>query len=130
MKTMLARALCRILAASLALLPWQAQAGLIGTGQAAQPAQHVPAVDRGALAAQLQALGVPPQEASERVAALTDAEIADLAGRAGVLPAGGIAGLLPILVLAFLLWRFTASDEAKAEAARGKPTMKPAPEKK
>lgn len=131
MKSMLARVICRILAVSLAVLPWQAQAGLIGTDQAAR-ATVGGFVERAEVAAQLQAYGISPQEARERVAALTDAEVADLAGRVDALPAGGIVGLLPILVIVFLLWRFTVSDQAKAEAAKSapKPAPKPAPEKK
>ena len=84
------------------------------------------------MAAQLQSFGLSPEEAGARVAALTDAEVAGLADRIDVLPSGGFSGLLPILVLIFLLWRFTASDQAKAEAAKSapKPAPKPAPEKK
>ena len=131
MNSMLARFVCRILAASVFVLPFPAQAGLIGTEQAASAPMATNAVSRGQLAAQLQMLGISPEAAAERVAALSDAEIASLAGRVDALPAGGLVGLLPILVLVFLLWRFTASDQAKAEsAAREKAASKPAPEKK
>ena len=132
MKSMLARFACRILAASMIVLPFHAHAGLIGTDQATSAPTATNAVSRGELAAQLRMLGLSPEAASERVAALTDAEIAGLAGRIEEQPAGG--SILVIAVLAFLLWRFTASDQAKAEsAAREKaanPAPKPAPEKK
>jgi hypothetical protein len=131
MKPMLARFLCRILAASMMVLPFQAQAGLIGTDRAAGAPVPANAISRGSLAAQLESFGLSPETARERVAALTDAEIAGLAGRAGEQPAGGVAGLLWIAVIVFLVWRFTASDQAKAEeAARTKSSSKPAPEKK
>lgn len=134
MKSMLARFVCRILAASMLILPFQAQAGLIGSERAASAPTATNAISRGELAAQLQVLGLSPEAATERVASLTDGEIAGLAGRVDQLPAGGVAGLLWIAVVVFLIWRFTASDQAKAESeARdkaAKPAAKPAPEKK
>ena len=131
MKSMLARFVCRILAASMLVLPFPAQAGLIGTERVAAAPAATHAISRGELAAQLQTLGLSPEAATERVASLTDGEIALLAGRADQLPAGGVAGLLWIAVVVFLFWRFTASDQAKAEAAaREKAATKPAPEKK
>ena len=124
MNSTLARLVCRILAASMIVLPFHAQAGLIGTGQATSAPKAANAISRGELAAQLQVLGLSPEAAAERVAALTDAEVAGLEGRTGEMPAGANS-ILVILVLAFLLWRFTASDQAKAESA--KPAPKPAP---
>ncbi len=129
MKSMLARFICRILAASMVVLPFHAQAELIGTDQATSAPIATNAVSRGELAAQLRMLGLTPEAASERVAALTDAEVAGLAGRTGEAPAGA-SSILMILVLAFLLWRFTASDQAKAESAARDKAAKPAPEKK
>ena len=129
MKSMLARFICRILAASMVVLPFHAQAGLIGTDQATSAPMATNAVSRGELAAQLRMLGLTPEAAGERVAALTDAEVAGLAGRTGEAPAGA-SSILMILVLAFLLWRFTASDQAKAESAARDKAAKPAPEKK
>lgn len=120
MKSTFARMLCRILAASMIVLPWQAQAGMIGTDVAVAGA----VIDRGEMASQLQALGISPREARERVAALTDAEVASLAGRIDALPAGGIA-VLPIAVIVILIWYLTTSEKAQA-----KPAPKPAPEKK
>jgi|CXWL01.1.fsa_nt_gi hypothetical protein len=132
MKSMLARFVCRILAASMVVLPFQAHAGLIGTDRAASATLATNAVSRSELAVQLGMLGLAPEAASERVAALTDTEVASLAGQIEERPAGG--SFLMIAVLAFLLWRFTASDQAKAEAAArdkaAKPAAKPVPEKK
>ena len=130
MKSMLARFVCRILAASMLVLPFQARAGLIGTDRAATAPTATNAISRGELAAQLQTLGLSPEAATERVASLTDGEIAGLAGRVDQSPAGGVAGLLWIAVIVFLFWRFTASDQAKAESAAREKAAKPAPEKK
>ena len=129
MKSTFARMLCRILAASMIVLPWQAQAGMIGTDVAVAGA----VIDRGEMASQLQALGISPQEARERVAALTDAEVASLAGRIDALPAGGVAGVLPIVVVGVLLWWFLVGEKAQAETTKGKGAPAkpaPAPEKK
>jgi hypothetical protein len=54
---------------------------------------------------QLEALGVDPAEAGERVALLTDAEAASLAGKLDELPAGGIGffGVMGIIALVFLV---------------------------
>ena len=131
MKSTLARIICRFLVASMIALPWQAQAGMVGTDAAV--ARTV--VDRAAIASQLQALGISPQAAQERVAALTDAELASLAGRIDALPAGGLAGVLPFVAVAILLWWFfegqparAQADSSKGKTAPAKPA--PAPEKK
>jgi hypothetical protein len=129
MNSTFARITCRILVASMIALPWHAQAGMIGTDVAVRG----PVIDRGAIALQLEALGVSPQAARERVAALTDAEVADLAGRIDALPAGGISGVLPIVVVVILIWWFTAGEKAHAESSKGKTAPSkpaPAPEKK
>jgi hypothetical protein len=126
MKSTFARFVCRILAASIIVLPFHAQAGLIGTDEATL-------VDRGAVAAQLQAFGLSPQEARARVAALTEAEVAALADQIDALPAGGLAGLLPIIVVGLLLWHFANTETSSAKAAPAKPAPAkpaPAPEKK
>ena len=130
MKSMLARFVCRILAVSMLVLPFPAQAGLVGTDRVVTAPTTTNAISRGELAAQLQALGLSQEAASERVASLTDGEIAGLAGRVDQLPAGGIAGLLWIAVIVFLFWRVNLSDQAKAESAAREKAAKPAPEKK
>ena len=119
MQSMLARLVCRILAASMLILPFQAQAGLIGSDRAASAPTVTNAISRGELAAQLQMLGLSPEAAAERVASLTDGEIAGLAGRVDQLPAGGVAGLLWIAVVVFLIWRFTASDRRRPNPRPG-----------
>ena len=90
MKSTMTRFICRILAASMIVLPWQAQAGMIATDQALGAAQSKVAgfLQRAEVAAQLERLGLSPQLAQERVAALTDAQVVEIAGRIDALPAG------------------------------------------
>jgi len=135
MKSTFARIICRMLVASMIVLPLQAGAGVIGTDQAIDAAQAQAArvsvagfIARAEVAGQLQAFGISSQAASDRVAALTDAEVAALAGRIDEQPAGGVSGILVVLVVMFLFWRFLMSDQAQAESAKSAP--KPAPEKK
>ena len=116
MKSTFARIICRILVTSMVVLPWQAQAGMIGTDVAVSGA----VIDRAGIASQLQALGIPPQAAQERVAALTDAEVAGLAGRMDALPAGAVGGLLPVIAAVVLIWWFTIGEKERGEAAKTK----------
>lgn len=104
MNSTFARFVCRILIASMFLLPFQSQAGLIGTDQAATRATVAGFIDRDDVAAQLQAFGISPQAAKERVSSLTDAEVAGLAGRIDTQPAGAVGGLLLIGVCLALIW--------------------------
>lgn len=106
MHSFFVRFVCRIMVACMIGLPFQAQAGMIGTDQAVSAARATVAgfVGRSDVAAQLQALGLSPQAAKERLAALTDQEVAGLAGRIDALPAGGIAGLLPIIAAVLLIY--------------------------
>ena len=130
MTSMFTRFICRILAVAMVVLPLHAQAGVIATDKAvAGEARATVAgfVARSEVAGKLQALGISPQAASERVAALSDAEVAGLAGRIDALPAGGIAGILPVLVVVLLVY-FLFIEKAPAKDAKG--TTKPAPEKK
>jgi len=62
-----------------------------------------------------------PGEAGARAAALSDAEVAGLAGRIDALPAGGIAGVLPLIVVAVLFYYLIVIPDT---------TPKPAAEKK
>lgn len=80
-----------------AILPAQAQA---------QRAEVDAFLGREDVRRQLQAFGVDPRQASERVAALSDSEIADLKGRIGDLPAAG-SDVLGVLVFLFVLLLIT-----------------------
>ncbi len=86
-----------------------AQAALIGAGQVAaatggqESRAHIAAVlERPAVQAKLQELGIAPEDAKARVAALTDDEAAALANKIDSLPAGG-DGVLGTLVFIFLV---------------------------
>ncbi len=114
----LVRFVSRLLIASLACLPFQARAEMIGTHTAVSVKQAQPA--RADLVGKLQAYGVAPDLAQARVAALTDAEALALADTIADAPAGAVAGhvLGIIFVALFLVWRFTLSDQAKAEQGK------------
>ena len=117
MKATFFRVVCRILAVSLIVLPLQVQAGMVGTGEAI--ATSASQADRAVIESQMQALGVSPQAALDRVAALTNAEVADLRARIDSLPAGGIAGVLPLIVVALLIYYLIVVPSTK-EAAPAK----------
>jgi len=78
---------------TLAIVPAQAPA---------QRAELEAFLDRADVRRQLQQYGVDTQQARERVAALSDSEIAELKGRIGELPAAG-TDVLGVLVFLFVL---------------------------
>ena len=86
-----------------------AQAAMVGTAQAVavqqgtlDRARLAALLERADLQAQLAALGVDVEQARERVAHLTDAEVARLNEQMGELPAGA-SSALGIVVLVFLI---------------------------
>ncbi len=126
------RFVCRALIVGIAALPLQAGAGLVASGDAVANSQRSQAA-RITIEGQLEALGVAASDAKLRVAALSDAEAASIAGRIDSAPAGANGGGVGIiLVLLFLIWRFFFSDQAQADAAKSapKPAAKPAAEQK
>jgi hypothetical protein len=105
------RAVCRLLIALAIWAPYQAaQAGMIGTEQLAQTSQTdrgtvLAFVTRGELAGELQGFGIDPATAKDRVAAMTDDEVRQLAGRINSAPAGAdVAGLLLLIVVIAVIW--------------------------
>ncbi len=112
MRSSFVRLLSRILIVCMIGLPFQVQAGLIGTDQIVTAEQALAARDmvtsvlsRGEVASQLQALGLTPEAAKDRVAALTDQEVSKLAGQIQNLPAGANGGALLLLILVgVLIW--------------------------
>ena len=106
------RFISRLLVVCMIGLPFQVSAGMIGTDQAVTAAQAQAAraivlsqISRTDVAGQLQSLGLTPQAASDRVAALTDAEVTKLAGQIESLPAGADGGsLLLLILLGVLIW--------------------------
>jgi hypothetical protein len=102
---MLRRLIASALILSLAL-PLPLQAGMVSTESALERARISAALDRAEVQQQLRAHGVTPDEIRMRVAALSDAEAAELAARIESLPAGGI-GLVGAIVLVFLVLLLT-----------------------
>jgi hypothetical protein len=64
-------------------------------------------LDRAEVQQQLQARGVNATDAKARVAALGDAELAQLAGQIDSLPAGGDVGVLGFILVVFLVLLLT-----------------------
>ena len=114
MQALFRRFICRLLVVSTIVLPYSAptQAAMIGTGQAigsveAQRGKVRSFVARADVQRQLAALGVEAAAVSERVNALTDDEVEQLAGRIDSLPAGAeisTAGLLLVLIVTLLIF--------------------------
>lgn len=118
MKSAAFRMICRFLISSLMAMSFgTSNAGMIGVDQLT--ASHSVQSDRAALmnlvnrtevASQLQARGIDPQIASERIAAMTDPEVQALKGQIDALPAGAAFGPDPVLIalgpilVAFLIW--------------------------
>ncbi|MGH8765161.1 MAG: PA2779 family protein [Burkholderiales bacterium] len=133
MNSTLARLISRTLIASMVVLPLQGRAGLVGTESVVAAQSQRDTVRnfmvRPDVAGKLQALGVPAAEAQKRVAALTDAEAAQLADRINSLPAGADPTTIGILlVIALVIWRlWVDAQEKETAAAKRAPSAKPAP---
>lgn len=106
----MARSVCGVLIMSVMMLSIQAPAvaGMVGTGEVI--AQQQQTLERGQLLgalaqedvrAQLVALGVDPEQAAARVAALSDEELQLLAAQMDEMPAGG--SVLGVVVFIFLV---------------------------
>ena len=112
MHTSFVRLVSRFLIVCMIGLPFQVHAGMVGTDTVVSAAQAEAArgmvasvLNRADVASQLQSLGLTPQAAKDRVAALTDAEVAKLAGQIESLPAGADGGsLLLLILLGVLIW--------------------------
>lgn len=98
------RFVASLLIVSLAV-PLPAQAAMVATESAlgAERDRIVEMLDRAEVQAQLQAYGVNLSDVKARVAALTDAEAAELAARIDELPAGGVSILGAILIVFLVL---------------------------
>ena len=113
MSTTFGRLLSRLLIVCLIGLPFQVNAGMIGTDEVVSAAQAQVAraivlsqISRADVASQLQSLGLTAQVAADRVAALTDVEVAKLAGQIESLPAGASSSgaILLIILVGVLIW--------------------------
>jgi len=90
-------------------MPLPASAAIIATDQVAASAERDRVksfLDRAEVQARMQALGVNPQAALARVDALSDDEVAALAGRLDQLPAGG-TDIVGALLLVFIILLIT-----------------------
>jgi hypothetical protein len=102
---MFRRTIAALLILSLAL-PLPVQAGMVTTEGALHRERVAALLERAEVQAQLAALGASPEEVKARVAALSDAEAADLAARIEQLPAGG-ADVLGVALIVFLVLLLT-----------------------
>lgn len=87
-------------------LPLPLRAALVSTETALERERITAALARADVQEQLRAYGVNPDDVRARVAALSDAEAAELAARIESMPAGGI-GIVGAIVLVFLVLLIT-----------------------
>ncbi|MEO8411654.1 MAG: PA2779 family protein [Propionivibrio sp.] len=112
MISMTMRTLCRLLIVAMLSLSFQyANAGIIATDQAAAVAAAqtdralvLSTLSRSDVSSQLQAQGLDPAIARERVAAMTDQEARTMAASIGTAPAGANVGWAGVIVLGLLVW--------------------------
>jgi hypothetical protein len=114
---------CNLIVLSLIALPYsaQTQAALIGTEQAVARVQAHSERDkvrsflaRTEVQSQLAAFGLSSSAAGERVNALSDEEVSELAGRIDSLPAGADLGIVTaLLIVALVLILFMFLDSRK-----------------
>jgi len=113
MKSSWARMLCRLLMVLMVWSPMQlAQAGMIGTDQlvvASANADRTTVLEflgRADVANQLQSFGLDAKSATDRVAAMTDAEVQMLAGKINSMPAGADSTgiILLLLIVGVAVW--------------------------
>jgi len=115
MKTIFVRYICRMLIVCMGAFPFSTYAGMVGTNEVIAAAQAQGARDkvrdflgRTEVRSQLQSLGISPSAAQARVGAMTDAEVASIAGRIDSLPAGGYSGwaAAAALIVIGLIWYY------------------------
>ena len=116
MKNIFVRYICRMLIVCMGAFPFSTYAGMVGTDEVVAAAHTQSARDkvrdflgRTEVRNQLQSLGVSANSAQARVSAMTDTEVASIAGRIDSLPAGGmtgwaIAGIVIVIGLIWYLW--------------------------
>ena len=113
MKSVWARTLCRLLMVLMIWSPMQlANAGMIGADQVASSASHADRntvlqfLNRAEVQSQLQSMGVDASTVKDRVAAMTDQEVQQIAGKIQNAPAGAdTAGvIILLLVVAAVVW--------------------------
>jgi hypothetical protein len=115
MKNIFVRYVCRMLIVCMGAFPFSTYAGMVGTNEVIAAAQAAGARDRvrdfvgrTEVRDQLQNLGISPAAAQARVNAMTDTEVANIAGRIDSLPAGGFSGwaAAAALIVIGLIWYY------------------------
>lgn len=91
-----------LLALTLALPQSPAYAGLIPT-EGSERDRVMALIERPELAQQLEKMGIPQNEAKARVAAMSEAELASLAGKLDALPAGGALSNQDLLFIVIII---------------------------
>lgn len=112
MKSRAMKVLSHLLIVTTLALPFQAaNAGMIGTAAVASQSETatqrslVTAVlNRSQTVTALSAAGITPMNAEARVASMTDAEVASIAGRIQAAPAGADGGIIALILVVFLIW--------------------------
>jgi hypothetical protein len=105
--TVLRRLLAALLVVTTGMTAMPVQAAMLAADASSVERQRIASVlERADVRAQLAARGVSLGEAQARVAALTDAEAAELAAGIDALPAGGI-GVLGVALVVFLVLLLT-----------------------
>ena len=93
-----------MLVVGLALALPQAQAGMIATDAAGDERARVRAMlERPEAAAEMEKMGISPQDARDRVDAMNDQEVLQLAGRLDQAAAGGQVGDRTLLLLLLII---------------------------
>jgi hypothetical protein len=87
---------------AVALAAPHAYAALIPT-QGSERDRVMALIERPEVAQQLEKMGIPQNEAKDRVAAMTEAEVASLAGKLDALPAGGALSNQDFLIILIIV---------------------------
>jgi hypothetical protein len=108
------RLIAQVLIVTMAWMPFSAQAGMVGTDQVVGSTQDqlnrdkvVSFMTRGDVVKQFEALGLSASTATERVNAMTQDEISNLAGKIDALPAGADsdgAWIAAIIIVGLIIW--------------------------
>ena len=112
MKSIIKNVLGRFLILAMLSASFQvANAGIIGTDQAAAAAAVqadravvLEALNRTEVTSQMQAQGLDPAVARDRVAAMTDEEVRTLAGSINSAPAGASSGWAVAVIVVLIVW--------------------------
>ena len=108
--------ICQFLAVAMMMAPFQTgQAAMIGTDQVhsaaassqanAERATVLNFMSRSQTISEFEAMGVDADTARQRVAAMSDAEVSQLAGQINAMPAGA-DGLVVLILVVFIIWYF------------------------